>query len=133
MLRKILLIFVCGIVFLIQSCNLSDATKNLGEGYFYRNEGSEIKDILCEQPEGGFIPSTILNFKYNKDFIVAKQKPKIPQDPLYDLNIKYGNGTDGIYYWIIIKKENLVLGPLELDEFKKEANKYDVPSKMTLK
>lgn len=56
--------------------------------------------------------------------IVAKQKPKIPQDPLYDINVKYENGTDRIYYWIIIKKENLVLGPLGFEEFKKESNKY---------
>jgi hypothetical protein len=104
----------------------------LGKGYFYRNEGSEIKDILCERPDGGFIPSTILDFEYNKDFVVAKQKPKIPQDPLYDVSIKYENGTDRIYYWIIIKKEDLVLGPLELEEFKKEANKYSLPSELIM-
>ena len=30
----------------IQSC-ISDSIKNLGNGYFYRDEGENIKDILC--------------------------------------------------------------------------------------
>ena len=31
----------------IQSC-ISDSIKNLGSGYFYRDEGENIKDILCQ-------------------------------------------------------------------------------------
>lgn len=33
----------------IQSC-ISDSIKNLGNGYFYRDEGENIKDILCQIP-----------------------------------------------------------------------------------
>ena len=32
----------------IQSCT-ADSVKNLGSGYFYRDEGGNVKDILCQR------------------------------------------------------------------------------------
>jgi len=122
--------FIYVIILLLQSCNLSDSTQSIGNGYFYRNEGVSIKDILCEKAEGGFIPSTIVEFAYDKYFIVAKQKPEISQDPLYDLDIEYNRGKDEIYYWIIIKKEHIVLGPLSFTEFIEQKKKKGI--KITL-
>ena len=42
----------------IQSCT-ADSVKNLGSGYFYRDEGGNVKDILCQRSHGGEIPATI--------------------------------------------------------------------------
>ena len=78
-------------------------------------------------------PSTVIDFECNKEFIVAKQKPKIPQDPLYDLIIKYNKGTDRFYYWIIVKDDRKVLGPLDFEEFKNEADRYNLPLEMIIK
>lgn len=116
-MRHLILIshLCCSMLFII-SCTI-DSVKDLGNGYFYRDEGGDIKDILCDVPNGGEIPSTILKFSYNEEFIIASQKPKLPQDPLYDKEYEYKNGNDFIYYWIIIKNFHTVIGPLDKTEY----------------
>ena len=39
------------------SCSCSDYGDNLGDGYFFRFEAGDLKDILCEIPNGGEIPA----------------------------------------------------------------------------
>lgn len=82
-LKKIFFFFC--LILLIASCS-SDVTKDLGDGYFLRDEGGNVKDILCEQPNSGEIPATIIDYDFDNNFIIAKQKPKLPQDPLYKSN-----------------------------------------------
>lgn len=127
----LLLIFITSLLF--QSCNLSDTTEMLGDGYFFRNEGNTIKDILCEVPGGGQVPATVIDYKYDKSFIIAKQKPKLPQDILYDKKYNYDNGDNDFYYWLIVKNEHTVLGPYNLLEFKNIKVKYNVPEGLILK
>jgi len=118
---------------ILQGCNFSDSTENLGDGFFYRNEGGDIKDILCEKPKGGQIPSTVVDFAYNNEFIIAKQKPKLPQDILYDKNYNYKLGADFTYYWLIVKDKHIVLGPFDEREFMEERKKYKIPEKLEFK
>ncbi len=121
------------IVFLINSCNFSDSTESLGDEYFYRNEGEFLKDILCEKANGGEIPATVRSYDFNDEFIIAKQIPKLPQDQLYENDYKYNNGNKEYYYWIILKKRNLVLGPLSKEEFNNQKNKYNIPNSLILR
>lgn len=121
------------IVLTLNSCNFSDSTESLGDEYYYRNEGESVKDILCQKANGGEIPATVMSFDFNDEFIIAKQIPKLPQDPMYDNDYKYNNGNKEYYYWIIIKESNLVLGPLSLEEFKNQKNKYNIPDNLRLK
>lgn len=120
-------------VFTLQSCNFSDSNKSLGNGCFYRNEGGEIKDILCKSANGGEVPSTVVSYDFDDKFIIAKQKPKLPQDPLYDKDYKYDKGDNEFYYWLIVKNENLVLGPLNFEKFNMQKDKYKVSDKLVLK
>ena len=99
----------------IQSC-ISDSIKNLGNGYFYRDEGENIKDILCQNSNGGEIPATVLDYIYNDEYIIAKQKPKYPQEPLYKRKYEYGT-NDSLFYWIILKTNDVVLRPLSWQEY----------------
>lgn len=117
---------------LLQSCDLNDNTENLGNDYFYRNEGALVKDILCKKANGGEIPATVVSYDFDHDFIIAKQKPKLLQDPLYEKEYKYNRGNNEFYYWLIVKDEKLVLGPLNLDEFNVICDKFRV-SKLKLK
>ena len=78
---------------LILQCCTSDYTENLGGGYFFRNEGGDLKDILSKEPKGGEVPSTVIAFDYDKNFIIAKQRPKLPQDILYEKNYNYELGA----------------------------------------
>ncbi len=128
---KTFLIYLFSILFLtliFHNCSFNDSTENLGDGYFYRNEGESIKDILCKKANGREIPATVLEYHYDDNFIIAKQKPKIPQDPLYDLDYKYNKGTNEYYYWIIVKDSNIVLGPLSIEEFNISRIKLKLPN-----
>ncbi len=120
-------------VALILQCCSSDYTENLGGGYFFRNEGGDLKDILSKELKGGEIPSTVIAFDYDKNFIIAKQRPKLPQDILYEKNYNYELGADTTYFWLIIKKSRLVLGPLKEKEFREVREKHKVPESLKLK
>lgn len=122
------------IIMMIAICSCtSDYTKDLGNGYFYRHEGYPLNDILCEKVGGGQIPATVVDYAYNDKFIIAKQKPRIPQDSMYDKTYEYKNGANVFYYWLIVKEEHIVLGPLDIDSFEKERVKYKIPKELRLK
>lgn len=131
LLSYVILIIIL-ITSIFQSCS-SDYSKNLGDGYFYRYEGSNLRDIHCIEANGGEVPADILEYVFDDEFILAKQKPKLPQDPLYDKEYIYNRGDKEFYYWLIVKNEDLVFGPLNLEEFNNLKYKYKVPDKLILK
>lgn len=120
----------CCSVLLMQSCT-SDHIEDLGEGYFYRNEGGNLKDILCKKPDGGEIPATVLDYVYDKKFIIAKQKPKLPQDPLYKRIYNYKTNNN-LFYWVILKTNNTVIGPLDMQGLENARLKYKIPDNLVL-
>ena len=131
-LTNIIALLVFFVIF--SSCNVGgDYNKELSGGYFYRNEGEDINDILCKKSEGGEIPANVIAFDYNSNFIIAKQKPKIPQEPLYSKKYSYDNGVDTVYYWIIVNKERLVLGPLSYESFDALRIKFNVSKELAFK
>ncbi|MDP3453586.1 MAG: hypothetical protein Q8R90_11605 [Bacteroidales bacterium] len=125
--------FMVFCIALILQCCTSDYTENLGGGYFFRNEGGDLKDILSKEPKGGEVPSTVIAFDYDKNFIIAKQRPKLPQDILYEKNYNYELGADTTYFWLIIKKNRLVLGPLKEKEFREVRERYEIPESLKFK
>lgn len=131
-MRIISVFFISSLfIFTARSCT-SDSTESLGNGYFYRDEGGDIKDILSKNPNGVEIPSTILDYAYNDTIILAKQKPKLPQDPLYKKTYQY-NDKNQIYYWIVIKEDNINYGPLNKREYKALRKKLNIPINLQLK
>ncbi len=111
-------------------CCTSDYTENLGGGYFFRNEGGDLKDILCEEPKGGEIPSTVIAYDYDQNFLIALQRPKLPQDILYEKKYTSKSGADTTYYWLIVKKNHLVFGPLMENEFIEARKRYNIPESL---
>lgn len=120
-------------VALILLCCTSDYTENLGGGYFFRNEGGDLKDILSRESNGGEVPSTVIAFNYDTNFIIAKQRPKLPHDILYGNSYNYELGVDTTYFWLIIKKNHLVLGPLKETKFIEVRKEYEVPESLKFK
>lgn len=113
--------------------NCSDYTENLGHGYYFLREGSPTNEIYCEKPEGGRVPATVIDFEYDVQFIIAKQKPDLPQSILYEKKYEYKYGPNEYYYWLIVKDEYLVLGPFNLAEFNEKRQMYKVPETLELK
>lgn len=110
--------------FFLSTC--SDGEKELSGDYFLRVEGRDMNDILCHSSTGREIPANILSYNFNDDFIIASQRPRITEDPLYT-QTNYFNGRDKIYYWVVVHHSQLVLGPLNKSQFDEAILKYNVP------
>lgn len=112
----------------------SDYSTKLGDGYTFIHEGGDFNYIFHEYPaKGGEIPPNVISFDYDKCFIIAKQKP-MPFQYGYETAEEYANRTDTIApcYWLIIKKECNLLGPLDYDSFQRLKKKYKVSDKLVL-
>lgn len=112
-------------------CSCSDVVVDLRNGYFYRNEGDEIKDIHSEKGDRE-IPATVTAYAFDDEFILARQKPKLPADPLYNEQPVYVNGPEHDYYWIIDHKQETIWGPLDEQEYLRTRSLAGVPSELTL-
>lgn len=115
-------------------CSCSDYFKKLGNGYTFVHEGYSEKYIFHEHPaKGGEVPPTVISYDYNKHFIIAKQKPSDYGEATYSgIEYVYPLGRDSVYYWLIVKQEKKVLGPLDYDSFLKLKKEYKVPDGLTL-
>ena len=117
------------LILLFLSCS-SDYSKNLGDGFLFRSEGTDLNDILHKKGE---IPANILCYSYNCDYILAIQKPGTFQDPLYEKTYIYPNGDSILYYWIVVKETCLIWGPLNQKEFNNIVLAYNVPKRLVKK
>jgi len=127
---KIKILFIIYIYTTLQSCNYND-NKNLGNSFTYY---SDHKMIASSIGECGGVPSIVLEYNYDKNFIIAIQKP-IENDPnvlLYDVEYEYKEGYNSVYYWIIIKDNQNVIGPMSKSEFVEVRGKYNVPEDLIL-
>ncbi len=101
--------------------------KKLGKGYFYDNDDDRIFGPVID------IPREVLQYDYNRRYIVVKQRPeKWPDDPLYERTYSYPWGRDTIYYWIIDKQENSYYGPMLYDEFDSIFNTLEGKKKLSI-
>jgi hypothetical protein len=109
-----------------------DGVDELSGGYFFRDEGGKIKDILCVDANGGEIPATVTGYGANEFFIVASQVPKLPPDPLYGRFYGYSNGGSATYYWIIDLKGDSVWGPLSREDYQKGRSILRIPDDLVI-
>ena len=108
-------------------CAGSDHVEPLGHGCMYRNEGSTLKDVLCD---GGEIPATVTALAYDDDFVIARQTPGF-QDILYSQRYVYDE-PNGEYYWIIDHRAATIDGPLSAPEYAEARAQLGIPDDLTL-
>lgn len=112
--------------FLFLSLMCDTDSKKIGNGFVYN---AEQKHIIGKVD----IPPTIISYDYNNDFIVAKQKPKKYNEAIYDeMEYVYPLGRDTVYYWLIIKEKQKIVGPLDYDDFLLLKRAYKVPNNLKL-
>lgn len=108
--------------------------EELGKGYIY---DAGRKDILGKVD----IPPSVVDFYYDKRFIVAIQKwDGTPVNGLYDLGAdhkdvhrKFKQGQDSTFFWIIDKKNDTIFGPDSRDVFIKLCSENKVAEELTSK
>ncbi len=121
------------IIFITASCNTGNQATELGDGYFFRLPGNKTKDILNHKPNHKDIPANIEKMNFDRNFIIALQRPQKVDNSIYNNSPEYPYGSDTLYYWLVIKKLDLVLGPLSKREYENERIIYMVPEDLKLK
>jgi hypothetical protein len=107
--------------------NYDNDTIRLGKGIFYDKIN---KHILCSYATD--IPPYVIAYDYDRNYIIVKQRPQYKEYVIYD-RINYPLGKNYTYYWIIIKRNKKVIGPLSYEDFIKKKQIYNVPDKLKFK
>ena len=115
MKNKFLSICFLGVGLLLLSFFFQTPTVKFSKDFYYNYESNSIfgkNELIDISPE-------IVDYKYDKNFVIVKQKPKYINDSMYDYpeDYKYANGLGEYYYWLIILGEKTVLGPLTYEDF----------------
>lgn len=114
--------------FLLLSTLFNTNSKDLGDGFIYNGDNRHILGPI------DIPPPNIITYNYDEHFITVKQKPQAYDNVIYDtMKYHYPQGRDTIYYWLIVKKEKKIFGPLNYNDFKKVINKYNLSIKLRLK
>ncbi len=142
-MKRILYIFIALLL-----CGCHDAYLNLGDSYVYDSRR------IHKQIGRGYktlIPDQVLNFEYDKNYIIAYQ---IPDSAFYrefyidiykefsDSTIRSQKTTDSLEvlldsmlsiehcYWIIHKKDCKVYGPMTESDFNRKCKKMNITIQM---
>ena len=96
-----------------------------GNGYYYEHD---LYRVVKE-----CVPPYIDSYACDSSYIIVKQYPKggWGLQPIYDENkIKYNNGNKTAYFWIINKKSEEIIGPLNNHTFDSMCDTLDIHLKL---
>ncbi len=125
--------YIIILLILIYSCGgISDSTTELSNGYYYASESANENIIVRHGYKNGdrYIPCNVIEYKYDDDYIIAKQLPS--PDCFWDIDSNT-YGDEKYYYWIIVTNENTILGPLSLVEFMDKRIQLNIPVHLRFK
>jgi len=119
------------LLWILCSCGASsDYSEGLSGGWEFIRESADGK-ILYRGIDDRSVPCKILAFDYNRDFIVAAQRPTKEcfneKDTIY-----YKQGKNDIYYWIISHHPDSIYGPLLPGEYYVLRGILKVPGELRL-
>ena len=109
---KVRYIFLILFLLYLIWCSLSSDDKRLGKGYVYYPEHRAILYTRPGELKNSDIPPYVLGYNYDRYFIVARQKPEKFYEEIYG-KYDYPFSRDMTYFWIIVKADRKVLGPLD--------------------
>lgn len=116
---------------LLISCS-NDSSIDLSGGYFLILEGKGGNLIGNRSVSTREIPSDVISYNFNDQFIIAKQKPGPTDNVIFNPTI-YKDGRNKIYYWLIVHDKKLVLGPMNEQEFDNASLLFKVPKSLNFK
>ena len=103
----------------------------LGHGFVFFED---IKTIDYRGYGSPGIPPFVKEYHYNLKHIIAKQRPEqFAPDWNGWRDVVYPNGYDTTYYWLIVKSDKKVIGPLDSTEFELIRKEYAVSDKLRFK
>ena len=140
-----ILFLVIAILLIIIIASFANEDVELGSGYVYNDEWKDISGPLKREINGSVkyldIPATILQYAYDDTYIIASQD-FTGCSPLYmyDLgeyqNFKFRSidtDSDGVYYWILFKRDNKNIVCGTENEFVKKCDSIGIADKLVAK
>ena len=127
---KILCLFLLLLTFSGCGAGISDFSEEISEGYYYHSNSSIDRFIAPKKwgTETLIIPSKVVNYKSNKEYIVAKR-----QDILITETGSRTPITEKYDYWILDVVSPKIYGPMALDDFIKRKEELNLPESLNLK
>lgn len=111
-------------LFLLSSCD--EGCEQLGDGYVYFDEQKFIAGMID-------IPPTVISYSYDEDYIIATQELTHNEPacllPSFSDSV-YPKNKSGQFYWVIIKKEQDVFGPLDEEGYRIIKERYHIPERL---
>lgn len=110
--RRLWPTILCALItfFVVLSFHVCTDDKKLPGGFVYN---SQRKDII-----GRFdIPSTIVNYEFNNDYIFIEQIPQCPIQAIYNIEYYDYGHNEGRLFWIIDVKKEKPIGPIDSASF----------------
>lgn len=151
------LVLFSQIILSVLSCGgLSDTVDDLGEGYYHVGEGKPMNYIfISHRQKNGISIDTIVvypcvdTYEVDEKYIVIAQSPSIEAiktelsflyqygnekiDSVFGKNKNFSNMLkNGKNYWIILKDQKKVLGPLTKYRYLIEGENYHIPSEVLM-
>lgn len=138
-MKKSIRIISIFILFLIVSCGDDENIKleDFGHGYYLDNGSDGYKELVGPR-SNIIIFGPILEYNYNKKYIIVKEKPRRKIDTLYHLrDIENLTEEDKAFdkikyydYWILDMINDSIYGPFQKKEFYIKINELGVPDSL---
>jgi hypothetical protein len=126
--KSSLLGFIVVLIYISIGCNNSDIYRELTGGYAYRDEGGEMKQILCGVNYKNEIYGKVLSYDYNRKFIIVSQEPSLEDYIgmlsfyLRDDTVKYPTNDKDV----LLKSEQEADSLIHSDSFYKSIFRNDI-------
>ena len=136
--KNIFLLLIIIIFLILESCIFDG--DHLGNGYLYFYEQDYRKEdcILKKTSKNGvndiIIFPTVILLKYDNDFILALQERTIEANEIFkDYDLYIEQTINKYQLWIINKKNDSIIGPLNYEEYNKKLKELNICTKIYLK
>lgn len=109
----------------------SDRSYNLGDGYTLVAEGGRTSFVIGSGQDAVEVPYGVSSFAFDDKFILLEQRPRETDDIMFR-PVQYPHGRDSTYYWLIVKKNDSLIGPLLRNRFRLKRSEMGVPEQLEL-
>ncbi len=109
----------------LMGCSGSDYTSELSGGYLFVRESSVNQYIVKRGFRSGdpFIPCTVISYVFDRDFILAAQKPSADC---------FKHQENEILLWIINHSTDEIIGPLGVSDYLEMRGGLNIPFNLQL-
>ena len=109
----------------------------LGDGFYFSSTNEFNKHIwywrlFDKEHEDIGVPPCVLSYRNTHRFILVMHKPR-KFDDIIDIHYTYPQGRDSDYFWIVIKKEKIIIGPMSKEKMVACQDSLLIPARLQIR